>query len=245
MPEDVILGDCYYATFFLIAQLMQMGVDGVFPMHSARKHDFRRGKRIGKKDHLVQWQKPAKPAWMDQETYERFPCAITVRELAVSTGCKGFRKKTKTLVTTFLDPNEFNKDDLASLYDCRWFVEVSLKSIKEAMHMDILRAKTPEMVRKEMWAHLLAYNLIRKIMAQSASLHHKLPRCLSFKCAMQFTDAFCQSGNLSETSQAYEHLLRAIAHKTVGNRQGRSEPRRIKRRPKAFPRLQKPRSFYH
>jgi hypothetical protein len=141
--------------------------------------------------------------------------------------------------------NEVEEKDLALLYDCRWFVEISLKSIKETMRMDILRAKTPQMVRKEIWAHLLAYNLIRKIIAESASRYDKNPRCLSFKCALQFIDAFCRSGYLSQATQAYEYLLKAIAHKTVGNRPGRYEPRMTKRRPKAFPRLQKPRSFYH
>jgi Transposase DDE domain len=149
------------------------------------------------------------------------------------------------MVTTFVDEKEVSKTDLSTLYDCRWFVEIALKAIKETMGMDILRAKTPEMVRKEIWAHLLAYNLIRKIMAQAASRYDKNPRGLSFKCALQFIDAFRRSGNLSENSPAYEYLLKAIAYKAVGNRPGRSEPRMVKRRPKAFPRLQNPRSSYH
>jgi len=244
-PGDVVLADRYYASFFLIAQFMQMNVDVVFPMHSARSCDFLLGKRLGKKDHLVQWKKPLKPKWMNQETYEKFPDTITVRELAVSVDHKGFRAKTKNMVTTFLDKKYIDKQEINLLYNCRWFVEISLKAIKETMSMDILRAKTPEMVRKEIWAYLLAYNLIRKIMAQSASKHDKTPRCLSFKCAKQFICAFRWSGNFLETKPAYEYLLRAIAHKKVGNRQGRSEPRMIKRRPKSFPKLQKPRNFYH
>jgi DDE family transposase len=242
---DVLLGDCYYASFFLIAMLMRMGVDAVFPMHAARDWDFRRGKRLGKKDHLVNWKKPAKPKWMELEEYEKFPDTITVREVAVSTGAQGFQSKTRVMVTTFVDEKEVSKTDLSTLYDCRWFVEIALKAIKETMGMDILRAKTPEMVRKEIWAHLLAYNLIRKIMTQAASRYDKNPRGLSFKCALQFIDAFRRSGNLSENSPSYEHLLKAIAYKAVGNRPGRSEPRMVKRRPKAFPRLQNPRSSYH
>jgi len=244
-PGDVALGDGYYASFFLIATLIQMGVDVVFPAHTATDCDFRKGNRLGKKDHIVQWQKPVRPRWMEPETYDKFPDSIEVREGAVRIGRKGFRTKTKILVTTFLDSDDYKKEDLATLYDCRWFVEISLCSIKDTMHMGILRAKTPEMVRKEMWAHLLAYNLVRKIMAQAAGKYDKVPRFLSFKCAMQFTSAFCQSGHLSEADQAYEHLLRGISRKTVGNRPGRSEPRMVKRRPKAFPRLQKPRSYYH
>jgi hypothetical protein len=244
-PGDVALGDCYYASFFLIATLMEMGVDAVFPIHSARITDFRRGKRLGGKDHLVNWKKPAKPKWMEQTVYEKFPDAIAVREVVVRSQRAGFRAKTRILVTTFCDPDEVNGENLASLYDCRWFVEISLKSIKDTMCMDILRAKTPQMVRKEIWAHLLAYNLIRKIIAESANRYDKNPRYLSFKCALQFIDAFCRSGCLLKTNEAYEYLLKAISQKTVGNRPRRSEPRMTKRRPKAFPRLQNPRSFYH
>jgi hypothetical protein len=86
----------YYASFFLIAMLMRMGVDAVFPMHAARDWDFRRGKRLGKKDHFVNWKKPAKPKWMELEEYEKFPDTITVREVAVSTGArehKGLNQK--------------------------------------------------------------------------------------------------------------------------------------------------------
>lgn len=244
-PGDVALGDCYYASFFLIATLKQMGVDAVFPMHSGRNTDFRRGKRLGKKDHLVSWKKPTKPKWMEQAVYEKFPEIITVREIAVRSRRSGFRTKTRILVTTFCDPDEVNEENLALLYYCRWFVEISLKSIKETMCMDILRAKTPQMIRKEIWAHLLAYNLIRKIIAESASRYDKNPRYLSFKCALQFIDAFCRCVDFLKTNEAYEYLLKVISQKVVGNRPGRTEPRMTKRRPKAFPRLQNPRSFYH
>ena len=122
---------------------------------------------------------------------------------------------------------------------------MDLCSIKETMHMGILRGKTPGMVHKEIWAHLLAYNLIRKIMAQAAVIHDKNPRQLSFKLALQVIESFRQAGILSEDHDAYFELLRAIAHKQIGNRPGRQEPRKVKRRPKSFPRLQKPRSFYH
>jgi hypothetical protein len=222
-----------------------MGVDVAFPIHSARNHDFRRGKRLGKKDHLVQWRKPIKPEWMDETTYENFPDYITVREAAVSSDRAGFRSKSRVLVTTFLDPNAVSKKDLGELYDYRWMVEVNLRAIKETMQMGILRGKTPEIVRKEIWAHLLAYNLIRRIMAQSANCHNKKPRELSFKLALQMIEAFHQAGVFSEENKIlYARLLTAIAYKTVGNRPGRREPRRVKRRPKAFPRLQMARHSY-
>lgn len=139
----------------------------------------------------------------------------------------------------------FKVGDVVLADCCRWFVEIALKSIKETMHMDILRGKTPEMVRKEIWAHLLAYNLIRKIMAQAAVVHNKKPVNLSFKLALQVIASFRQAGIFNEkNSTSYYHLLKAIAYKTVGNRPNRLEPRRVKRRPKPFPKLQKARQLY-
>ena len=85
------------------------------------------------------------------------------------------------------------------------------------MQMDELRCKTPELVRKEIWTHILAYNLIRTIVAQAAATHGLLPRSISFKGAMQTLEAFqplieFQSSHDAEHLQAlYEHLLHAIA----------------------------------
>jgi hypothetical protein len=245
-PGDVVLGDCYYCTFFLIATLMASGLDAVFPLHGARDCDFRSGERLGKKDHLVTWIKPQKPAWMDQETYDSFPDSIKVREVEVSIDHKGHRSETRVLVTTFLRTKATSKKDLRELYAHRWLVEIDLKTIKSTMQMDVLRAKTPEMVRKAIWAHLLAYNLIRKIMAQAALTHGKNPRKLSFSLALQTIESFRSAHMFSENKiKIYTEILRAIASKIVGNRPGRREPRAIKRRPKPFPRLQQPRYRFH
>lgn len=218
---------------------MSMGVDAVFPIHNARNYDFRRGKRLGKKDHLMRWKKPARPNWMDEETYKNFPDHIIVREVAVNSTCAGFRAKPRVIVTTFLNPKEVSKKDLRELYNQRWLVEINLRAIKETMRMDIMRGKTPEIVRKEIWMHLLAYNLVRKIMAQAASCYGRKPQELSFKLALQMIFAFRQAQIFSSgKDDAYYQLLKAIAYKKVGNRPGRVEPRAVKRRPKAFPKLQ-------
>lgn len=242
---DVALGDGYYASFFLLADLLNRGVDAVFPMHGARDCDFRTGHRLGKKDHIAQWMKPQRPAWMDQQTYDSFPASITIREVEIQMNRPGFRSEPRVLATTFLKPKQTSRQDLAALYDCRWWVELDLRSIKQVMHMDILRAKTPEMVRKEIWAHLLAYNLIRKVMAQAAVIHGKKPRQLSFKLALQTVESFRQAGLFCESKRdCYEQILKAIVSQTVGDRPGRAEPRRVKRRPKPFARLQRRRSAY-
>lgn len=242
---DILLGDRYYPSFFLMATLIKNGIDGVFPIHSARDYDFKTGMSLGDKDHVAQWKRPAKPKWMEQDEYDSFPKKISVREVAIEKHRPGFRSQTLVLVTTILDAVTTTKSMLAELYNYRWFVEISLRNIKTVMHMDILRGKTPEMVCKEIWVHLLAYNLIRKIMVQSAIAYQKRPSELSFKLALQTIRAFQQRGLLMDNScETYAKLLKAIAYKKVGNRTGRQEPRAVKRRPKAFPRLQQARGFY-
>jgi len=242
---DIVLRDAYYASFFLIAMFIKMQVDVVFPIHACRGYDFRRGARLGKRDHLVQWKKPRKPEWMDEQTYAEFPDNITIREGAITDAKRGYRTKRRILVTTLINSKQVTLQDLVELYGYRWFVELDLRSIKEIMNMDILRSKTPMMVHKEIWAHILAYNLIRKIMIQAAVIHQRNPREMSFKLALQMVFAFRQTGIFSERDEKiYAYFTEAITHKVVGNRSSRSEPRMVKRRPKAFPRLQKPRDFY-
>lgn len=242
---DVALGDCYYASYFLMAMLIKMEVDAIFPIHASRDCDFRKGEKLGEKDHIVKWIRPAKPEWMDQETYDNTPAEISIREVSITTARKGFRSKTRILVSTFLDPVEVSKNDLNLLYTYRWWVELDLRSIKSTLQMDILRGKSPEMVHKEIWAHLLAYNMIRKMMAQAALVHHTKPRELSFKGALNVVKSFREKGILFEKNdKIYAALLKAIARKKIGNRPGRQEPRVVKRRPKAFPRMQKARHLY-
>jgi len=242
---DIAIADSYYASFFLIAYFMMIGVDFIFPIHAARNYDFRTGIRIGQKDHFAEWTKPAKPEWMTQEEYDSYPKKILVRELEVEKKRKGYRTEKMILVTSFLDNKTVTKDMLNILYSYRWFVELDLRSIKETMNMNILKGKTPEMVIKEMWCCILAYNLIRKTMAQAAIVHNKNPRELSFTHTMNLINSFRDQMIFSEINEfIYRTLLQKIVQIKVGNRPNRREPRVVKRRPKAFPRMQKPRHQY-
>ena len=242
---DIILGDRYFPSFFLVCALMNLGVDFVFQAHAARNLDFRIGKKSGKKDHVLTWNKPSKPAWLEQEEYDKYPASFQIREVELVCEKPGFRTLKRVIVTSFLDAQDVTKEDLSRLYGFRWFVEVDIRSIKSVMHMDILRAKTPEMIKKEIWSRLLAYNLVRQIMVHSAIKHNLIPRQLSFKTALRAIGIFRQQGVLTtHDEKQYHALLGAIAHKQVGNRPGRSEPRAIKRRPKPHKRLQKPRAYY-
>ena len=244
-PGDIVLGDAYYSSFFLIALLIGMGVDVVFAAHGSRGKDFRRGVRLGKGDHRVQWKKPARPKWMSQEEYQDFPKFIEVRESRMVLQSKGQRSKTMVVVSTLKDAKTVAVANLSELYGYRWFIEVDFRSIKSIMHMEILRCKTPTRVRKEIWAHLLAYNLVRKEMVQAAIQHRRRPRDMSFKLALQMMGAFLQAGVLSsKNTKAYSRFQWAIISKKIGLQKRLSEPRRVKRRPKPFPLLQKPRHLY-
>jgi len=247
-PGDVVLTDCLMCSWTELVMLKQRGVDSVTRLNRARrKANFRRGKRLSKDDHIVRWSKPRKPRSIDQKTYNSLPDFLTVRELRIRVEQPGFRTKTIVVVTTLLDSEEFAKNDLADLYRARWNNELDLRSIKITLQMDILRCKTPELVRKEIWTHILAYNLIRTIMAQAATKHGIEPRSISFKGTLQTLEAFQpliafqgQRGS-SFRMNLYQHLLDAIAVHRVADRPDRFEPRKRKRRPKKYDKLIKPR----
>ena len=159
----------------------------------------------------------------------------------------GFRTKAIVVVTTLLDPVKTSKEDLALLYRARWNNELDLRSIKTTMQMDVLRCKTPELVHKEVWTHILADNLIRTIMAQAAFKHDIEPRSISFKGALQTLEAFQPlidfQGHRGAVFRAsvYRQLLDSVALHRVADRPDRFEPRKRKRRPLRFDRMMKPR----
>lgn len=246
-PGDVMLADRLMCAWTEMVMLKQRGVDSVCRLTSHRKADFRRGQRLGKGDHVVQWRKPTKPRSIDRETYDALPESLTIREVHVRVEQAGFRTETIIIATTLLDACAFTQDDLAQLYRARWNAELDLRSLKQTLQMDILRCKTPELVRKELWTHVMAYNLIRTIMAQAAAKHRIEPRSISFKGVVQTLEAFQPIIALQGEQDAefrasvYAHLLDAIASHRVADRPDRFEPRRRKRRPKPYDRLMKPR----
>jgi hypothetical protein len=215
-----------------------------FRLHARKGYDFRRGKRLGRGDHVVAWRKPARPAWMDEETYRRIPDTLSVREVRVVVSSPGCRTRSLIVATTLTDAAAYAKADVADLYHKRWHAELDIRAIKQTLKMDVLSCKSPEMVRKEVWAHLLAYNLVRKVMAQAALQAKAHPRQVSFAGAVQTLSAFRWVLLLSEGKGAslVRVVLVAVATHEVGNRPGRCEPRKTKRRPKAYSRLTRPRA---
>ena len=124
---EIAVGDRIFASFFGIADLKRRGVDGVFRMHQRRKVDFRRGRCVGLEDQVLSWVKPARPAWMDEETYAQWDEMMPVRELRFRVDRPGFRVHEIVLVTTLLDAELYTKEELADLYLKRWNVELDPK----------------------------------------------------------------------------------------------------------------------
>ena len=241
---DILLADRYYCSYFMIALLQERGIDFVVRLHQRRPVNFRRGRHLGKEDHVITWDRPPRPQWMDPQTYDRIPLSMEVREIRVRVRQPGFRVDSFVVVTTLTDAKEYPKEDIASLYHCRWLAELDIRAIKITMGMDILRCKTPEMVRKEMWTCLLAYNLIRQTLLQSAQKAGVSPRSLSFTAAMQSIAASWLVSVLSDDALAallIDAALASVAEHVVGNRPGRVEPRAVKRRPKEHALLMQPR----
>jgi hypothetical protein len=244
-PGDILLADRFYCSYFMIALLLERKVDFVVRLHQRRGSDFRRGERLGSGDHVVRWLRPAKPDWMDQATYDRMPESIEVREIEVQVAEAGFRVESLVVVTTLLDAKSYPKAKIAELYHARWLAELDIRAIKTSLTMDVLRCKTPEMVRKEIWACFLAYNLIRKTMLQAATPRGRGPRTLSFAAAMQTIAAswiVLAIGEPGSNARLLEAQSASLCGQTVGHRPNRCEPRAVKRRPKPHPLLTKPRA---
>ena len=247
-PGDVLLTDRLGANWTGLVLLQQRGVDSVSRLNKAKRTaDFRRGKRLGKEDHIVRWHKPTSIRSLDRKAYSALPESLTIRETRFRVKHAGFRTKVIIVVTTLLDPQQATREDLALLYRARWNNELDLRSIKSTMQMDVLRCKTPELVHKEVWTHILAYNLIRTVMAQAAIRHAIEPRTISFKGTLQTLEAFQPlidfQGHRGPAFRVvlYQQLLESVALHRVADRPDRFEPRYHKRRSKRYAEMKLPR----
>jgi len=242
---DVVLADRYFSGWFDLALLQQRRVDSVVRKHQLRATDFRTGKRLGPNDHLVCWSKPARPDWMSKEQYATLPDQLTLREVRVVVCQEGFRTKELVIVTTLLDAELYPAAEIALLYRRRWQAELHLRSLKIVLQMDQLRCQTPHRVRNEFYMHLVAYNLIRQLMAVSAQEAGVEPWTISFKGTLQTIVHLLPLLNTPlPTADWCQALLTAIATHNVGNRPDRFEPRVRKRRPKKYKLMREPRENY-
>jgi hypothetical protein len=239
-PGDIVLADRFYCSFWLIAALQARGVDVVVRLHQARTADFRRGRRLGREDHIVTWPRRQEiPQWMERDEYETMPRELEIRELRIRVRDRTKRVREMVIATTLLDSELYSGDELRGLFRERWHAELDLRTLKTVMQMEMLRTKSPEMVRKEIGMYFLAYNLIRGTMAEAARVEQIEPRRLSFKGALHTVRAFEES-HLYEARRIAADLPRLaqlIGQKRVGDRPDRYEPRAVKRRPKPHPLL--------
>ncbi len=245
---DILLADRYMCAWHEIYLLKRRGIDTVTRVHHCRRVDFRCGERLAKGDHIVEWHRPGRIRSIDWQSLKSLPELLTIRETRVQVQQPGFRSRSMIVVSTLLDAESVTASDLAELYRARWNAELDLRSLKQTMQMDILRCKTPELVRKELWAHILAYNLVRTIMAQAATEHCIEPRTISLKGTIQTLEAFqplfAIQGDRDRVHRRklYQQFFDAVATHRVADRPDRFEPRLRKRRPKKYDSMLEPRN---
>jgi hypothetical protein len=247
--DDVLVGDAGFCSYALMADLKEHGIDTVFRLHQARSKDMRRGKKLAQDDRLQTWskplQRPPRSPWK-KRAWDKLPAQLEVRVVRVSLERKGFRTRRLWIATTLSQAARYPAGKLAEIYFRRWSIELFYRDIKSTMRMDVLRTKTPQMIEKEIYMHALAYNCIRALMLESACAHQQEFGRISFKGAIDLLRQW-----LPRAAQIHEQprnlarwqaeLLEAIANLQNPQRPGRREPRALKRRPKTFQLLTRPR----
>jgi hypothetical protein len=246
---DLVLSDRGFSTYSLLALLLARDVHSLFRLHQARPADLRKAKRLGKKDRLFVWDKPLlRPRYLPKAIWKTIPGQLSVRVLRFSLQVPGFRVRSVTLVTTLLDPQKYPAEELACLYAERWRVELWFRDIKTSLGMEVLRCKTPGLVHKELEMFFIAYNLIRCLMAEAGLRHNVGMNWLSFKGTVdslrQFAAAIAQARSCKKQKQLLDRLLEIMARDRLPERSGRYEPRAVKRRPKPYPVLNRPRDRF-
>jgi len=235
---ELLLADRAYSSYFLLAALMQRGIDFVIREHQKRKNDPLRSVELGPNERLLTWDRPSCPKWMDRATYATLPTTLRVREV---------RDGSRLLVTSLCDPESVSATEIGWLYTQRWHIELDFRALKCVMQMDILRCKTPDMVRKEIAVYLLGYNLVRTVMGEAAKPEGLALRRLSFAAARRAAVLFQETLRHLPTRRhrvvARVLMLQAITYWRIPERPGRIEPRAVKRRAKCQPLLTIPRNL--
>ena len=244
-PDDIAMGDRAFGAYLALAALPRRGVDVLSRLNQNRRFSRRQARRLGPSDWLVTWTRPKRPAHLSEAQWAALPQQITVRIIHVRVHVKGFRTQELWLSTTLLDPIVYPAEQIAQLYLRRWDMELCFRDLKTTMGMEELRCQSPAMVQKELLAFLIAHNFIRCLIAEAATAH-QVSRCrISFKGAVDAARSFHQAIRLARSARharrLYRRLLEILAADLVPLRPGRYEPRAVKRRPKNYPRLTKPR----
>ena len=243
---DILLGDRAYGDYVTLAGLPQQGVDVVARLHQARKVDFRKARKLGHEDGVFVWHKGGQQSSiLTAKQWAALPAEIAGRIVRFTAACRGFRSQRILLVPTLLDAEQYPVAELIALYARRWRLELCLRDVKTTLGLEKLRCQSPAMVRKELLAGLIAHNLIRCVMAAAAAVQEAELERLSFRGTMdavrQYSAALALARSRKMARQLWRDLLRTLARDLVPLRPGRNEPRAIKRRPKPYPLLNRPR----
>lgn len=243
-PGEVLLADRYFCSFFMLAILKVRGIDVCMRLHQLRRIDDSQVKWLGCNDYIDTWHRPQRAKWMSQELYDSLPEQMEIRIVTLE-ATHDHQREPLQVVTTLLDPTKYPAPAIGTLYGYRWCAELDIFSIKQSLHLDSLRCKSPDMIYREFWTTLLAYNLVRWVCAQAAFVHDKLPRQMSFTMACHtLLSQWLRPPDESIRKALGQHNLFQIACNEVGNRPGRIEPRVVKRRPKPYPLMTRPRNQY-
>jgi hypothetical protein len=247
-PNEIYIYDRAAGHYVGAAQVRAQGCDLISRV-LVRNIDWRKGKRLGNGERLVVWTKgKQKPKYLSDEEWAQLPDELKVRVIRVRVSHHGFRTRELTLVTTLLDPTLYPAEEIAHAYLRRWRLEMCLDDLKTTLDLDNLRCKSPAMVHRELLALLIAHNLARCVMAQAAHLHGVALERISFKGTLDafrhFSAALARCRQMRQRRRVWEELLRAIATDLLPLRPNRREPRAVKRRPKAYALLNKPRHQY-
>ena len=243
-PGEVLLADRYFCSFFMLAILKARGIDVCMRLHHLRKVDYDTVQWLGKNDYIHTWHRPERAQWMSPALYDSLPEQMKLRTVTLNARTDE-QSEPLNVVTTLLDPDTYPARDIGQLYGYRWHAELDLFSIKQSLNLDHLRCKSPAMVHRELRATLLGYNMVRLVCAQAAFVHDKLPRRMSFTIACNtFLSQWLMPPKESIRQTLGEHNLFQIACNEVGNRPGRIEPRVVKRRPKPYALMTRPRHQY-
>ncbi|MDF1816570.1 MAG: IS4 family transposase [Verrucomicrobiales bacterium] len=249
--NDLLIGDRLYSSYEIVARLIDKEVEYIGRHHSSRKIDFRRGKKIGKNQRIVVWEKPRqeKGSRLTKEQWAALPATVDMRLIRTKGPDRDGKQRTLYIVTTLLDHIEYPAEEITSLYAHRWEIELRFRDIKTTMGMEMLRTKTPEMIKREILMHMIAYNVVRLLMLKAGNLYGVNHRRVSFKGTIQILEeARINFINIADKPRlragAKEALLGEIAEQIMADRPGRNEPRKKKRRPKPYGWISKPRHQY-
>jgi len=243
-PGDVMLADRYFCSFFMLAILKSHGIDVCMRLHQLRQVDYSKVQWLGNNDYIDTWYRPQRAKWMSQELYDSLPEQMNIRIVSFNAATDN-QTEPLTVASTLIDHKMYQAAEIGKLYGYRWYAELDVFSIKQSLNLDHLRCKSPEMIRRELWTTLLAYNMVRLVCAQAAFIHEKLPRQMSFTIACNtLLSQWLMPPDESIRQTLGKYNLYQIASNEVGNRPGRIEPRVVKRRLKKYTLMTKPRDQY-